>query len=196
MWAAPQAFLCTVKDFAACYFLLPFPKKHTRKKFLFKLKRRVLRVSYLNSPPISWTDGLERVLTRRGSSRAGCGVKNSLQTQIQKGPLCSLILPSWMSAHVLMVFEVWGMSSQHEVFSCVIAFLFHNLDKALSPSLIIYTMCYEMRPCLTDISPKVTLQSWFTFKNHCWEASFFRLTAGVHFITSSYSRSPTNTLHP
>lgn len=51
---------------------------------------------------------------------------------------------SWMSAHVLMVFEVWGTSSQHEVFSCVIAFLFHNLDEALSPSLIIYTMCYEM----------------------------------------------------
>jgi len=158
--------------------------------------RRVLRVSYLNSPPISWTEGQERALTRRGSSRARCGVNNCLQTQIRKGPWYSQLLPSWMSAHVLMVFEVWGTSSQHEVFSCVIAFLSHNFDKALSPSLIIYKMCYEMRPCLTDISPKVTLPSWFTFKNHCWEASFFRLTAGVHPITSSYSKSPTNTLHP
>lgn len=55
-----------------------------------------------------------------------------------------------------LVFEVWGTSSQHEVFSCVIAFLFHNLDEALSPSLIIYTMCYEMWPCLTDISHRCT----------------------------------------
>ena len=83
----------------------------------------------------------------------------------QQGPWCSLTLPSWMSAHVLMVFEVWGRSNKREVFSCMIAFLFHYLDKALSPSLITYKMCYEMWPCFTGIAPKVTLQSRVTYKN-------------------------------
>ena len=57
--------------------------------------------------------------------------------------LCSLALPSWMFAHVLVAFEVWGRANQREIFSCTIAYLSHNLDKALPPALITYKTCYE-----------------------------------------------------
>ena len=167
MRAAPRAFFVLLEILQVGILGWLFPKKYLGKKCLTMRKGQWVSLLKVPSCFSSW----EPV----GSSSEG-GVLEGQDMGIQllsdppssRDPSCPPALPRWTFAQVITVTEAWGRANQHEVFSCVIAQLSHNLDKALSPTLITYKLCYEMRPWASGLAPKVTLQFLFASKNRCW----------------------------